>query len=231
MKILISFFASCFLFVSALSAQVVEGDTLKEPYQQYQERPYPAANIPVSPEVAGFIAQFEDSEVGNLKAFAIPEAEIPYGYYFTGTEIGEAHKELFTDEYRDLVENGAIYATYSIKGQEKEHYIIRMPTDKGPNTLVLFETNGEVVEPVQLLAYAFCENGFCYQQDSWVTDLDGDADLDILTKYRRILPASGEVVDKVDYIYLQAESGDFMIIESDKIRVDPDKYNMEELEF
>ena len=231
MKLTITFFTACFLFTGLLSAQVVSEDPVKEPYKDYNERPYPATNIPASPEVAGFIALFEDSDVGNLQVYSHFDGELPVDYYFTGKEIGAAHKELFTAEFRDLIEANAAYATYSIKGNERENYIIRMPTNKGENTLMLFTVEGEVVKPLQLLAYAFCQGGYCYQQDSWITDLDGDTGLDILVKYRRTEADSKKVVEKNDKVYLQNEAGSFQLVEEGAVTVEPGKYEMEELEY
>lgn len=231
MKLIIPIFAACLLFSGTLSAQVVEEEPVEEPYEDYNERPYPATNIPASPEVAGFMALFEDSEVGNLQVFSDFDSEISADYYFTGREIGEGFKELFTGEFRDLIEANAIYATYSIKGSEEEHYIVRLPTNKGANMIWMFTVEGEVVKPLQQLAYAFCNDNSCYQQDSWITDLDGDTDLDILVKSRRTDPETKKVLEKNDQVYLQNEAGNFRPVEKGLISFEPGKFDMKELEY
>ena len=231
MKLIITSFIACLLSFSLLNAQVVKEEPVEEPYKDYNERPYPATNIPPSPEVAGFMAEFEDSEVGNLKVYSDFDEQPSSDYYFAGEKISALHQELFTAEFRELIKTENAYATYSIKGNAREHHIIRMPTNKGPNTLWLFTVEGEVVKPLQLLAYAFCQSGSCYQQDSWITDLDGDTDLDILVKTRRTNANSKKVLEKNEQVYLQNEAGDFRLVEKGLIRFEPGKFDMEELEY
>ena len=231
MKQIIIFFAAFFLLTDAIYAQVVDEKPVEKPFEDYNERPYPITNIPVSPEVAGFMAYFHDSDVGNLRVFSSFKDTLDYGYYFKGREIGPAEKELFTKEFHDLIKSGEAYATYNIKGNAGDHYIIRMPTNKGANTLWLFNIEGEVVKPVQLLAYAFCQGDYCYQQDSWITDLDGDADLDILVKFRRTRADTKEIVEKTQKVYLQNEDGDFRHVENGLISFDPSKFEMEDLKY
>jgi hypothetical protein len=202
-------------------------------YAEYDVRPYPAANIPASPEAAAFIALFEESNVGNLRVYAHYNDELPNNYPFKGTAVPEASYEMFTGTYRDLLEADQAYAysIYSIKGNEAEHYLMRVPSDKGPNTIVLFDLNGEVMEPVQVLAYAYCKGDFCYQQDSFITDLDGDTDLDILTKFRRTESDAEKTLVKNDIIYLQGDDGTYQMVLDNDLRVDKDAYNMKRLEF
>ncbi|WP_282782429.1 hypothetical protein [Phaeodactylibacter xiamenensis] len=202
-------------------------------YGEYDVRPYPATNVPVSPEAASFIALFEESNVGNLRVYSHYDDELPYEYPFKGKEIPESYYEMFAGTHRDLLEDDASYAysIYSIKGNRAEHYLIRTPSDKGPNTIVLFDLNGEVMEPVQVLAYAYCKGDFCYQQDSFITDLDGDTDLDILTKFRRIEADDEETLVKNDIVYLQEDDGSFEMVLDNELRIDKDAYNMKAIEF
>jgi len=213
-----------------LSAFGQEQDTS---YGEYDVRPYPATNVPVSPEAASFIALFEESNVGNLRVYAHYDDELPYNYPFEGAKIPESYYSMFAGTYRDLLEEDAAFAhsIYSIKGNRAEHYLIRTPSDKGPNTIVLFDLNGEVMEPLQVLAYAYCKGDFCYQQDSFITDLDGDTDLDILTKFRRIEADNEETLVKNDIVYLQADDGSYEMVLDNDLRIDKDAYNMKAIEF
>jgi hypothetical protein len=219
-------FSVCLTF----SALGQERDTA---YSEYDVRPYPATNVPVSPEAASFIALFKESNVGNLRVYAHYDEELPYGYPFKGEEIPESYYEMFTGTYRDLLEDDKSYAysIYSIKGNTGEHYLIRTPSDKGPNTIVMFDLNGEVMEPVQVLAYAYCKGDFCYQQDSFITDLDGDTDLDILTKFRRLDADGEETLVKNDIVYLQEDDGSFEMVLDNDLRIDEGAYNMKAIEF
>lgn len=213
-----------------LSAFGQEPDTS---YGDYDVRPYPATNVPVSPEAASFIALFEESNVGNLRVYSHYDDELPYEYPFEGEEIPESYYEMFAGTHRDLLEDDAAsaYSIYSIKGNRAEYYLIRTPSDKGPNTIVLFDLNGEVMEPVQVLAYAYCKGDFCYQQDSFITDLDGDTDLDILTKFRRTEADDEETLVKNDIIYLQEDDGSFEMVLDNDLRIDEGAYNMKAIEF
>ncbi|MEQ8703102.1 MAG: hypothetical protein RIC19_04245 [Phaeodactylibacter sp.] len=213
-----------------LSAIGQEQDTS---YGEFDVRPYPAANVPASPEAAAFIALFEESNVGNLRVYAHHDDELPYNYPFKGKEIPKAYYEMFSGTYRALLEADKAYAygIYSIKGNKAEHYLVRMPSDKGPNTIVLFDLNGEVMEPVQVLAYAYCKGDFCYQQDSFITDLDGDTDLDILTKFRRMEADDEETLVKNDIIYLQGDDGSYQMVLDNELRINKDAYNMKDVTF
>lgn len=46
-------------------------------YEEYNVRPYPATNVPVSPEAASFIALFEESNVGNLRVYSHYDDDLP----------------------------------------------------------------------------------------------------------------------------------------------------------
>ena len=229
MKLNVILSIACFLFTALLHAQAVDKKPVEHPYQDYNERPYPATNLPASPKVAEFMALFEDAEVGNLHVYSDFKDKAGAGYYFAGKKIGAAHKELFASEFLGLAKANDIYATYSIRGNEEEHYIIRMPTNKGSNTLWLFTIEGEVVKPLQQLAFAFCQGGDCYQQDSWITGLNGDTSLDILVKFRRTNAKTGAVTEESEKVYLQDEAGNFRLAEKEKVNVKHGKFDMERL--
>ncbi|NBC06782.1 MAG: hypothetical protein GVY26_06265 [Bacteroidetes bacterium] len=235
MRILTVFLLSLFSFsaVWAQDEKEQKQNIEKDSYEAYDERPYPATNVPVSEQAADFIALFQESDVGNLRLYAHPDDELPYGYPFAGDEIPEDFYSMFTGEYRELLEDDLAYAysVYSIKGNEGQHYIMRLPTDKGPNTLVLFDLQGEVMVPVQVLAFAYCQEGYCYQQDSFITDLDGDTDLDILLKFERTMPETEEVMNKNDIMFLQQDNGEYRMVLDNPIEVDPGMYNMKEVNF
>lgn len=235
MRLITVFLLALFSFstVWAQDEKAQEKDIEKEDYEDYDVRPYPAANVPVSEQAADFISLFEESDVGNLRLYSHPSEDLPYGYPFAGDKIPESFYSMFTGDYRELLEDDLAYANsvYSIKGNEGQHYIMRLPTNKGPNTLVLFDLRGEVMVPIQILAFAYCKDGYCYQQDSFLTDLDGDTDLDILLKFQRTLPESGEVLNKNDIMFLQQDNGEYRMVLDNPINIDPGMYNMREISF
>jgi len=205
----------------------------QKPADEYKERPYPATNTPASEDAATFLTLFEDSEVGNLKVYSHPGEKIPANHYFKGTEISDYFHSFFSGEYRELLSDGAkAFATHSIKGNRGEHFIIRMATNKGANTLVLFDLNGERLEPIQTLAYAFCQKGYCYQQDSFITDLDGDTDLDLLIKYKRVPESKPESKGATSStIMIQSDEGLYQVVDPSNFETEVDKgmYNMKKM--
>lgn len=225
-------FLSCVIFM-LLTTFAALGQEQDSSYGEYNVRPYPATNIPSTSEAAEFIALFEETNVGNLRIYAHTDDELPYDYPFIGKEIPEVYYDMFTGTYRDLLEADQAYAygIYSIKGNKAEHYLMRVPSNKGANTIVLFDLQGEVMEPVQVLAYAYCKGDFCYQQDSFITDLDGDTDLDILTKFRRVDSEDEETIVKNDIIYLQGDDGAYEMVLDNDLRIDKGRYNMKRIEF
>lgn len=186
----------------------------------------------LSGKAARFSALFETQPSGDLHLYAQFNEELPADYAFTGQAIGKPFMELFTGEFRQMLEEGAaFYAVYSLKNGEKESYIIRLPSNKGPNTFYLFEWRDEVLHPVQLLAYAFCAEGYCHQQDCWAADLNGDSKVDLLTKFRRTLPRSQQALSHNEQVYLQKDAGRFGIVPQGSVELEQGKFEMKELAY
>lgn len=211
----------------------VLGQKLDIFYGEYDVWLYLVINVFVSLEVVFFIVFFEESNVGNLWVYLYYDDELFYEYLFKGKEILELYYEMFVGIYCDLLEDDVfyVYSIYSIKGNRVEYYLICMFFDKGLNIIVLFDLNGEVMELVQVLAYVYCKGDFCYQQDSFIIDLDGDIDFDILIKFCWIEVDDEEMLVKNDIVYLQEDDGFFEMVLDNELCIDKDVYNMKVIEF
>lgn len=186
----------------------------------------------LSGKSAAFAALFEEVQANNFHLYAHFGDNLPADYAYTGRKIGKKFTGLFTGEYRNMLEEGKdLYAVARIKNEGAEVYIIRLPSNKGPHTFYLFEWQGEALHPVQLLAYAFCADGNCYQQDCWVADLNGDSNADLLTRFRRTLPGSGQVLADNEQVYLQKDAGRFGIVPQGAVKVEQGRFEMEELAY
>ena len=183
-------------------------------------------------KAAAFASLFEENQADNLHLYAPFSEQLSDDYAFTGKKIGAGFYSLFTGEYRQMLEEGAVfYAVFSLKNGEKESYIIRMPSNKGPHTFYLFEWREEVLQPVQLLAYAFCVDGYCHQQDCWAADLNGDSKVDLVTRFRRTLPRSQQVLSQNEQVYLQKDAGRFGIVPQGSVELEQGKFEMKELAY
>lgn len=223
MKNIIVFLIICLLGSGMLWGQV----------KDYEAEPYPALNQPASERAAGFIALFENSEVGNMQVYAWEGEELPSDYYFIGRKIPKNYYDFFGTEYQSLLkkQGAAAYATHSIRGSEAEYYLVRMPTNKGTHTITLFRLVGERLEPIKTLAYAFCLNGTCYQQDAFITDLNRDTDLDILIKHRQTPEGHSDItLNEYHRAFLQSDGGQFPLARRGSLEeLDVDMYNMKEM--
>ncbi|MCB9275718.1 MAG: hypothetical protein H6564_16850 [Lewinellaceae bacterium] len=185
-----------------------------------------------SGKASAFTGLFEEVQAGSLHLFSHFNEELPADFAFTGQKIGKKYYGFFSGEYRQMLESGAVfYAVYRMKNDGKDAYIIRMPSNKGPHTFYLFEWRGETLHSVQLLAYAFCADGFCHQQDCWVADLNGDSKVDILTQFRRTLPRSRKVLTSNEQVYLQKDAGRFGIVPQGAVHLESGRFELQELAY
>lgn len=211
------------LFGPALFAQAPAKDRADE---AYYVSPYPMGNTPASERAAAFISLFDTENVGNLRVYAARDGNLNREYPFKGQALPERFLGMLPEPYLSELKRrgGTAYAVYRIKGNRGEHYLLRLPTEKGEHTLVLFDLHGEQLGLVNVLAYAYCGEKGCRQQDGFLTDLDGDTDLDILTKYA----ASARAVPR-SVVHLQQDDGGYETVMGWGTEIDLDAYNMQPL--
>lgn len=212
LPVFISFLSIC------LSAQV--------PDHELDVNQYPANNMAETKREAAFAAFFEEANVSNLHIYAPQTAEVPYDFYYKGEELPRGFFGLFNPDWRsEMPKDFKAYAVSAIRGNSKPYYIMRFAGKDMDPTIALFEINGDKLDHLATLASFWCADRYCYQRDSWIQDVDGDARLDIITKVRMTdKRRSKETVEEHHTIYKQLKDG--TLVPTTRMDVDINDYFM-----
>ncbi|MEL6923169.1 MAG: hypothetical protein AAFO94_03905 [Bacteroidota bacterium] len=140
-------------------------------------------------KIAAFRAFFNNPNVGNLHVYAPKTETVSTDYYFSGTAIPRGYFDLIDPFWRMFYSDDMkAFAVYTLKGtvDNNPYYLIRFESPGVRNTLDLFElSEGKLHHKKQLAAY-WCMDQGCVQKDSWIQDMDGDTQFDILKKVRMV---------------------------------------------
>lgn len=180
-----------------------------------------------------FNAFFEDRNVGNLHLYAsVSTPTAAADYFFYGREIPRGYFDLIDPRWRAFfIKDLQAYAIGTIKGtaEVNDFYLLRIEVPGTKNTIDLFEMqNGQLVHKQQLATY-WCRDHYCIQQDSWILDLNGDTQLDIIKKINLVEYHNKETAHTEEYhtVLLQMEDGSFH--RSDQLKVQIEDYQIEKL--
>lgn len=128
-----------------------------------------------------FAKYFEDVTVVKMHLFSpakVDSTEYPYfGKLLPVEAINHLEKKLAQTNKQGL------YACYKM---QEGFYLLRAPNDNLSNALVLCRWDKEQDKLVQTmpLSFSYCREGICHQQDAWLTDLDLDNQLELITRSR-----------------------------------------------
>ncbi len=129
-----------------------------------------------------FKAAFSPQPSGILHVYLDPTIDPAEVYLFKGEEADGTTKALLPTKFQRLAKRlGAkIYATKAINLRGTEDlYLVRLDGIY-EDRIELFAINGYEVEHVRTMAYYSCIDGKCTQQDTWITDIDGDTDAELI---------------------------------------------------
>ena len=132
--------------------------------------------------LATFKADFSLQESGILHVYIDPSIDPEEVYLFAGQEASGTTVALLPAKFQRLAKRlGAkIYATKAIKISGTEDvYLIRLDGIY-EDRIEMFAINGSRVEHLKTLAYRSCLNGKCTQLDTWITDINGDTDSELI---------------------------------------------------
>lgn len=153
---------------------------------------YPNTDVMVSEAFADFNAEFPGQNVGFLHVYTDPAATTNEDYLMRGTLASGTVKALLPKKYQQMAKrmNAKIYASAAIRGIRENLYIVRMDGATS-DRIEMFAIRGNKVKHLKTLAYRACANGSCQQTDSYITDINGDSDLDLIT-IKRTMTKEGE---------------------------------------
>ncbi len=172
---------------------------------------YPIGNSPESEMGKAFSALFSNESVGNLHVYATASEEPPRDYFFLGTLVDQRFYGLLNAAWQRevLPEEAQLFAVRTIRHGAGLQYLMRFYTPELGHRLELFTLFNERLEHVTTLAYVDCGRGRCFQLDSWIQDIDGDTDLDIVKKFRITDRRTDRFVEEFTNLYLQSDSRRF----------------------
>lgn len=143
---------------------------------------YPITDVIEDEALVAFDENFPERNVGFFHIYADPSDTPPPSYLLKGEPANGTVKALLPKKYQRMAErmNADVYAAAAVRGIRENMYIVRMD---GPTSdrLEMFVIRGGKVKHLKSLAYAACSAGSCQQTDSYLTDINGDTDLDLVT--------------------------------------------------
>ncbi|SEP62800.1 hypothetical protein SAMN05444359_101293 [Neolewinella agarilytica] len=163
----------------------------------------PATTYQNAPALQNFVAGFPEINVGFLHVYANPSIDPEETYLMRGTEASSTLKALLPVDFQKMARNmdAKVYGAAAIRGINENMYIVRMDGAE-QDRLELFAIRGNKVVHLKTLAYQFCESGKCEQLDSYITDVDGDTNLD-LVQISRVMRNSGVTAETKKVFTLQ----------------------------
>ncbi|MCB9341462.1 MAG: hypothetical protein H6577_25345 [Lewinellaceae bacterium] len=151
---------------------------------------------------------FEEVNVVKMHLFASHEANPnPDNYPYVGKPItGNMTQYLPPDAQANGT--GGVFACY--RTENSGHYILRIPGKDASSDLVLCKWDGAAgkLKKVAYLAFLQCENGTCYQQDSWLADLDDNRLLELIVRSQK-RDSKGMISDETFDVITDDGTGSF----------------------
>jgi len=172
-----------------LTAQTVNPapDRAADPVQAY-----PITNQIEGAALQAFAEDFDLQNVGFFHVYADPDVDPKKTYLLRGNPVSSTTKALLPRKYQRIAErmNAKVYGAGEIKGINESYYIVRMDGSSA-DRIEMFAIRGDKVKHLKTLAYRECTTGRCAQLDTYITDLDGDTNLDLI-QMKRVRSRNGE---------------------------------------
>ena len=161
---------------------------------------------------------------GMLHLFPIIRVDNPGNYPYRGSLIDPEFYRFFDDETREIWTGtgGDVMAV----GTYGDLFIARIPGRYVSSDIALFRLEDDVMERLETVAWAWCDEGWCNQQDAWLTDYDRDGKLDIVQHYT-LTDDKGRIREERLTVLLQDENGEF--IELQEADPDPALFEMADI--
>lgn len=152
---------------------------------------------------------FEEVNVVKMHLFATREAD-PEGetYPYAGKQFGEDVLP-FLPEGVQPNESGGVFACYHV--ENNDFFILRVPGQEVASDLMLCKWDGSAgkLKKIASLASYRCEGESCQQQDAWLTDLDDDRSLELITREAK-LDTKGKILEEKFTVLSQDATGNFI---------------------
>lgn len=142
----------------------------------------------------------------SLHLYPILRVDNPGNYPFKGTLIDTALYRYFEEETAEIwnTAGGDVLAV----GKFGNFYITRIPGRYVSSDIALFKNTGDEFTRVETIAWAWCDEGWCNQQDAWLQDVNKDNLVDIVQHYT-LTDDKGKLREERITVLLQNEEGSF----------------------
>lgn len=153
--------------------------------------------------------------------YPIVRVDNPGDYPFQGTKVDTTSYRFFDGQSSSIWNStgGDVYAI----GQYGEYYVCRVPGRYVSSDIALFQLKNGRLMRSETVAWAWCDEGWCNQQDAWLEDLNNDSKLDIVQRYT-LTDDKGKVREQHLRAMIQGEDGTFT--EDKGRKLDASKYKM-----
>jgi heat shock protein HslJ len=138
--------------------------------------------------------------------YPILRVDNPGDYPYTGSLVDTTLYRYFDAETADIWNNagGEVFAV----GKIGDLYVCRVPGRYVSSDIALFRFSNGVLTRSEIVAWAWCDEGWCNQQDAWLRDVNKDDRVDLVQHYT-LKDDKGKIREERMTVMLQDESGSF----------------------
>ncbi|MBI1225932.1 MAG: META domain-containing protein [Bacteroidetes bacterium] len=174
-----------------------------------------AEAVQFSQGVGRLAAQFPMLESNEaLHLHPILRVDNPGNYPFKGNLVDTSFYKYFSADVRDVWtgSGGEVMAV----GQYGGFFICRIPGRYVSSDIAIFRVKDNEMQHVETVAWAWCDEGWCNQQDAWLIDTNKDGRTDVVQHYT-LNDDSGKLKEERITFLLQDENGNMVLDKSAKL--------------
>jgi len=159
-----------------------------------------------------------------LHLYPIIDVDNTDDYPFSGQLIDTALYSVFESTSANVwfESGGRVYAL----GKYADFYLCRIPGRYVSSDIALYVFRNEKLQRAETVAWAWCDEGWCNQQDAWLQDLNRDGKIDIIQHYQ-LRDNTGKVKEERMTVLIQTENGQFE--EDSTFSPDPELFQLAQL--
>lgn len=158
--------------------------------------------------VGKLAAQFPMLESDEmLHLHPILRVDNPGNYPYQGTLIDTSFYKYFSSDIHEIWAGGG--GDVLAIGQFGGFFICRIPGRYVSSDIAIFRIQNGEMQYVETVAWAWCDEGWCNQQDAWLTDTDKDGRTDVIQHYT-LTDDRGKIKEERLTLLLQTEDGELL---------------------
>lgn len=173
--------------------------------------------------VGKLVAKFPEFKSGDAVPHLYPIVRVdnPGNYPYTGTLVDTASYKFFDSQSSEIWNTTG--GDVMVVGKYGDLYICRVPGRYVSSDIAIFRLKNNKLQRSETVAWAWCDEGWCNQQDTWLKDVNEDGRIDLIQRYT-LTDDKGKMREGRMTVLVQAEDGSFAEDKSQKL--DPAQYKM-----